>query len=42
VATVALADGRSYPVCDVCAAEQRQKAPQVSDAEWERITEQLQ
>lgn len=42
VATVELADGRCYPVCDVCAAEQRQKAQQVSDAEWAQIIDQLQ
>jgi hypothetical protein len=41
-ATVELPDGRSYPVCDVCAAEQRQKAEQVSDdAAWAKIIEQL-
>lgn len=40
VATVELADGRPYPVCDVCLAEQRQ-AQQVSDAEWAAIVEHL-
>lgn len=42
VATVELADGRPYPVCDVCLAEQRQQAPQqVTDAEWAAIVEHL-
>jgi hypothetical protein len=42
VATAELPDGRSYPVCDVCAAEQRLKTQQVSDDEWAEITEHLQ
>ena len=42
VATIELADGRCYPVCDVCLTEQRQRTPQVSEAEWSAIVESLQ
>jgi hypothetical protein len=45
VAVAELPDGRQYPVCDVCAAEQLQRAEReerrITDEEWARIIEQL-
>lgn len=45
VSTVELADGRTYPVCDVCAVEQQARTERdrrVGDDEWAAIVEHLQ
>lgn len=41
VAIAELPDGRSYPVCDVCAADQRLETQQVPDDEWADIVQHL-
>ncbi|MGI8664228.1 MAG: hypothetical protein ACR2LQ_13625 [Acidimicrobiales bacterium] len=45
VTTATLRDGRDYPVCDICAAEQAAaptpRGDAVSDAVWARIVGEL-